>query len=245
VTGYPAQTVLHDPASRQRRAAKILAILRQALGEDLAASRALDIGCASGLITRYLAPHLRWIIGLEYDPQAVARADTAGQPHLLFVRGDAAHLPLADGAADVVICAQVYEHVADPEAMVAEIARVLRPGGVCFFSGPNRWALMEEHYRLPLLSWLPRPWADRYVRLAGRGDAYRERPQSYWALRRLWRGFEWQDYTLDMIRRPEAYHCAPELGRLAWISRLPAGFLRALRPLYPNYNWILRKGVAE
>jgi hypothetical protein len=43
------------------------------------------------------------------------------------------------------------------------------------------------------------------------------------------------------LRQPETYHCAEELGRLRWISRLPVVVLRALLPLAPNWNWVLRK----
>mgnify|MGYP005847909837 CR=1 FL=1 len=161
---YPAAVGIYDAGSRQAKADKILAILRAALGDRLASCRCLDIGCASGLITRGLAPHLRWAIGLEYDPQAVARMDATGADNLLFLQGDAAHLPLPDDAVDLVVCAQVYEHVGDAQALAAEVERVLRPGGVCFFSGPNRLDPIERHYGLPFVSWLPRPLADAYLR---------------------------------------------------------------------------------
>jgi 2-polyprenyl-6-hydroxyphenyl methylase/3-demethylubiquinone-9 3-methyltransferase len=49
---------------------------------------------------------------------------------VLPVQGDAHALPLAEGAADVVVAGEVLEHVTDLERVVAEIARVLRPGGI-------------------------------------------------------------------------------------------------------------------
>jgi len=244
---------LHDPVQRAAKAAKILAILHDALGPDLSALRTVDVGCATGLITKELAPHLRWILGVEYDADALRRASGACAsgacaagvrgPNLLLVRGDAAALPLPDAAVDLVICAQVYEHVGDSEALAAEVYRVLSPGGVCLFSGPNRLDPIERHYGLPLLSWLPRPLADAYVRLAGRGPAYAERPRTWWGLKRLWRRFGIIDYTLAALRDPQRYAVADELGRLAWVGRLPVPLLRALRPLYPNYNWVLRKAA--
>jgi SAM-dependent methyltransferase len=171
--------------------------------------------------------------------------DTDGVPNLLYIRGDGCELPMADGAVDLVLCAQVYEHVADAERMAAEIHRVLRPGGICLFSGPNRLDPLERHYGLPFLSWMPRHWADAYVRLAGRGDAYRERPRTYWGLKRLWRGFERRDLTPEMIRYPMTYHCQDELGKLSWVSRLPGWLLRLLAPFYPNYNWVLIKRAGD
>ena len=53
--------------------------------------------------------------------------------------------------------------------------------------------------------------------------------------------FAVQDFTLEMIRHPAEYSCAEELGRLAWVGRLPERLLGALRPLYPNYDWVLHK----
>jgi len=241
IAASPAHLRLHDLASRQRKANKILAILQATLPGDMSAVCCLDVGCASGLITRLLAPHMRLVIGLEYDPESVALMDVGSLPNLLYIRGDAASLPLSDASVDLVLCTQVYEHVADAEGMVAEIRRVLRPGGVCLFSGPNRLDPLERHYGLPFLSWLPRRWADVYLRLTRRGDAYRERPRTYWGLKRLWRGFERVDFTAEMIRHPATYHCQDELGGLSWISRLPGWLMRLMTPFYPNYNWVLIK----
>jgi len=232
---------LHDPGQRAAKADKILAILHAALGPDLSQLRALDVGCASGLITYALAPHLRQIVGVEYDAAELRRATPSAPANALLVQGDAAALPLADASVDLVICAQVYEHVADADALAAEVYRVLTPGGVCFFSGPNRLDPIERHYGLPFLSWLPRGLANAWVRRTGRGQAYAERPRTYRGLRRLWRQFDINDYTLAALRDPQHFCVADELGRHVWVSRLPTPLLRALRPFYPNYNWVLRK----
>ena len=68
-----------------------------------------------------------------------------------------------------------------------------------------------------------------------------ERPRSWWGLKRLWRGFTLQDYTVAAIRDPLRFQVVDELGSLAWVGRAPLWVLRALLPLYPNYNWVLRK----
>ena len=56
--------------------------------------------------------------------------------------------------------------------MAAAIARSLASEGVYYLTTNNRWWPMEGHFGLPFLSWLPRPWADRYVRFMGRGSRY-------------------------------------------------------------------------
>jgi len=238
--------VLWDKASRKRKAAKIWAIL-QRVGppEKFAALRCLDVGCGSGLIAQALAPHFRQVLGVEKDSRFMGSWRVLQGPKLQFLRGDALHLPLADASVDVVICAQVYEHVDDAQVLVQEIRRVLTPGGICFFSGPNRLALIEEHYKLPFVSWLPRSWAGAYLRLFGRAEYYAERPLTYWGLRRLWEGFQWRDFTWEMIRLPEEFFCVEELRIAPWLKWLPGWLLRLLRPFYPNYNWLLVKPAEE
>lgn len=84
----------------------------------------LDLACGGGL----LAPHLRGYrhVGLDLSPTAVRVAARHG---VTAVQGDVLRLPFADEVADVVVAGEVLEHVADPAAVVAEAARVLRPGG--------------------------------------------------------------------------------------------------------------------
>ena len=241
VSRRPPEGILHDPVYTARKAAKILAILEEAVGPRLAGCVGLDVGCAAGGITAGVAPALGAMLALDYDAEHLAHAPAGRDPALAFVRGDAQRLPVADGSVDVVVCAQVYEHVADAGALVAEIHRVLAPDGVCLFSGPNRLDPVERHYGLPFLAWLPRPLADLVMRLTGRGARYPEHPLTYWGLRRLLRGFAITDYTVAMLCDPERYRCAEEMGGALWVRRVPRAFLALLLPFYPNYNWILRK----
>ncbi|WP_316524491.1 methyltransferase domain-containing protein [Kitasatospora brasiliensis] len=97
--------------------------------------RALDIGSGTGSETQVLAAAVApegHAVGVEPNPglRAVAerRAAEAGSP-ARFLEGDALALPLPDADADVVWCERVLQHVTDPTRAVAEMARVLRPGG--------------------------------------------------------------------------------------------------------------------
>lgn len=236
---------LHDIDARWRKAQKILAILKTSLGTSLDVASCLDVGCASGLITRALAPHLGHIIGLEKDTDAVAHIGHPSPNNLLFILGDAEYLPVHNASFDLVVCAQVYEHVADAQVLVSEIFRVLKPGGACFFSGPNRLDIIERHYGLPFVSWLPQRIADAYIRAMGKGVSYSEHPRTYWALKSLWSSFTRVDFTWKIVKSPEDYACVAELGRLVWLRYLPEWLLRLLTPFYPNYNWMLFKPSRE
>jgi len=234
----------HDSryASRSCKSEKVLAVLHDFLGVDLSTYTCLDIGCSQGGITHQITPHFRWTIGIDPDQGAIQDAvRSSHSENIGFAIASGYLLPFPEHSFDVVICAQVYEHVLDQPGLAREIWRVLRPGAICFFSGPNRLAFMEEHYWLPLLSWPPRPLSNLYMRLFQRGNFYDAYPLFYWQIRDLWRSFIINDYTLTLIHEPHRFATGSRLGKFAWVSRLPTWLLRMFTPLYPNYNWILVK----
>ncbi|MEU7059479.1 methyltransferase domain-containing protein [Streptomyces sp. NPDC046197] len=100
-----------------------------------AGERALDVGCGTGSQTRRLADAAGPegdVLGIEPNPglRAVAeeRAAASGSP-ARFTDGDALALALPDASVDVVWCERVLQHLTEPDRAVAEMARVLRPGG--------------------------------------------------------------------------------------------------------------------
>lgn len=109
----------------------------------------VDIGCGGGLLAPYTAGYRH--VGIDLVGSALGRAAARG---VVPVAADGARLPLADGVAHVVAAGEVLEHVADVDAVVAEVARILRPGGVVVFDTINatrfaRIALVTVAERLP------------------------------------------------------------------------------------------------
>ena len=96
-------------------------------------AKVLDLGCGQGNTTRCLADTLDpdLCIGLEYDPALVDYAQTRphNPPSVRFQQGDATQLPFPDASFDVVFCRYLLIHMADPERVVREMLRVVRPGG--------------------------------------------------------------------------------------------------------------------
>nr|WP_290667126.1 class I SAM-dependent methyltransferase [Ardenticatena sp.] len=228
-------------APRWRKAHKIITILQDTYPAPLDTARLLDVGCGNGAITNALAPYVAEIVGTDIDWRLVTEAKARAAENATFVQSDGARLPFADATFDVVVCAQVYEHMRNRPALVHEIERVLRPGGYCFFSGPNRLAVLEEHYWLPFLSWFPQPLADAYVRLTGRGQAYDVWPMTYWHLRKLWARFAMIDYTPQLLHAPERFGVEDELGRFRFLAYIPFSFWQKVAPFLPNFNWVLVK----
>lgn len=84
-------------------------------------------------------------------------------------------LPFPDNDFDIVLYNHVIEHVGETEQQLAhlrEIRRVLKPHGILYVAVPNKWTLIEPHYKLPLLSWLPLSFSSFLVRATGRGTWY-------------------------------------------------------------------------
>jgi SAM-dependent methyltransferase len=97
----------------------------------LGPGRVLDLGCGIGHSYELLAP--RETVGLDRDPGALA-----GQARETVV-GDMRVLPFADASFASVVSVHSVEHVPDAERVVAEVVRVLEPGGVAVFVTPNRF----------------------------------------------------------------------------------------------------------
>jgi SAM-dependent methyltransferase len=128
--------------------------------------RVLDLGCGAGrhafeayrrgarvvaadLDVKELPPVNAMLAAMRDAGEAAPPAAAAALP------ADATRLPFADGSFDAVIAAEILEHVPDDVAAMAEIARVLRPGGTAAVTVPAWlpervcWALSREYHEVP------------------------------------------------------------------------------------------------
>ena len=121
----------------------------------------VDVGCGEGQVARVAADAGMTVVGL--DPAAtqvrVAR-ERAGGP--VYLQGSATALAVADGVADAAVACLVFEHIVDVDAALAEVARVLRPGG--------RFLFLLNH---PLLQTPGSGWID---------DQVLDPPEQYWRI---------------------------------------------------------------
>lgn len=103
--------------------------------------RVLDVGCGGGYLSEQLAELGCEVTGVDASVPSLeaARRHAASQGLRIDYReGRAEALPFADASFDVVCCCDVLEHVDDVGAVIAEIARVLKPGGLFFYDTINR-----------------------------------------------------------------------------------------------------------
>lgn len=100
--------------------------------------RVLDVGAGTGHTAFALASKAAAVTGLDLTERMIGSARKLaaerGLSHVEFIVGDAARMPFADAGFDLVACRFAGHHLADPDAAVAEMARVLRPGGRILFA---------------------------------------------------------------------------------------------------------------
>jgi ubiquinone/menaquinone biosynthesis C-methylase UbiE len=98
-----------------------------------AASIILDVACGPGIITAALAPRAREVIAFDLTPEMLAKARQrcaeAGLTNVTFREGSANDLPFPDASFDTVVTRLSVHHFQDPQRPLAEMARVLKPGG--------------------------------------------------------------------------------------------------------------------
>ncbi|MDP9393045.1 MAG: class I SAM-dependent methyltransferase [Actinomycetota bacterium] len=116
-------------------------LLRREL-RNLAPGVAVDVGAAGGGNTRVLRDAGWRAVALEYGPDG---AEVARGRGLTAVRGDATALPFRSASVDLVLAFDVLEHLQDDAAAVAEVRRVLRPGGTYLVAVPADMALWSAH----------------------------------------------------------------------------------------------------
>jgi ubiquinone/menaquinone biosynthesis C-methylase UbiE len=237
------QTKMLDEHQRRAKGAKIVAVLTHFLGrDDLAGLRVLDLGCSTGFISHELHRAGASVTGVDIDEPGLARARDRFGGSIPFVCADGEALPWPSGSVDAVVFNHIYEHVVDPDAVLAEIRRVLRPSGVVYLGLGNRLGIMEPHYKLPFLSWLPYAWADRYVALSGRATRYHERFRTRAGLRRLCRGLRVWDYTWTVLAEPARFAAGDMVP--ARLAAAPPALWKALAPIIPTYVWVGTPGPA-
>jgi ubiquinone/menaquinone biosynthesis C-methylase UbiE len=103
---------------------------------DVAPAHVLDIGCGEGQLSRLATgvPGVRQVVGVDPTKAqltaALARQPAAGRPGAPgYARGSASALPFPDGSFDAAFACLVFEHIEGTAGALAEVGRVLRPGG--------------------------------------------------------------------------------------------------------------------
>ena len=105
----------------------------RALGHLLPALDVADIGCGEGYLTVETARWARSVVGIDRSDEVLERAKALAArrrvSNVQWKKGDLAPLPLHDASVDIALLSQALHHAVEPEDALAEVVRVLRPGG--------------------------------------------------------------------------------------------------------------------
>ena len=97
------------------------------------AERVLDVACGPGLVAAAFAPHVASVIGVDLTPAMLARGagivNERGIANVAFALADVERLPFPGGCFDRVVSRRAFHHFPDAARVLAEMARVCRPGG--------------------------------------------------------------------------------------------------------------------
>jgi 2-polyprenyl-3-methyl-5-hydroxy-6-metoxy-1,4-benzoquinol methylase len=204
----------------------------------------LDIGCGIGGIAANIAPYVKSITGIDPEPWPEWSDFQEQYPNLQFSHESIESLSLTDNSIDIIICNQVYEHVPNPQYLIAEIYRILKPGGYCYFAGPNLLFPIEPHVFWPFVHWLPRPFAVKLLCICGSKGILDAYSTHYWKLKKWLSHFEITNAVPVIIQNSEIY------GKSSWLkpfwlwrflSYIPSSVIHAMTWLSPGFVFILRK----
>lgn len=105
----------------------------------------LDVGCGTGYLLELLKNRQEAdYYGLDLSPRMLAEAGARLSGSVSLTEGGADHLPYADAFFDVVTCVQSFHHYPYPEAAMAEVLRVLKPGGYYILSDTGYSGLLKR-----------------------------------------------------------------------------------------------------
>jgi len=130
----------------------------------------LDLGCGPDPLSQSFQQTALRLVGLDKEKRYVKQARKS--LFLELILGDGTALPFKDGSFTFILCNDVLEHVRDDVTLMKELLRILGHNGAAYIQCANKYQIIEPHFLLPFLSWIPRPLANIYVKIAHKGKSY-------------------------------------------------------------------------
>nr|WP_320161283.1 class I SAM-dependent methyltransferase [uncultured Methanoregula sp.] len=131
----------------------------------------LDVGCGKGGVALLCAMRGAVVSAFDNDKDeiniAILRAEQSNLRNINFFANDAERIPFQDNYFDLVIASSVLEHVHNLDAIIKEMTRVTKVGGICCISCPNPIFPREAHYKIFLIPYLTKNMQTFYLKIRG------------------------------------------------------------------------------
>jgi ubiquinone/menaquinone biosynthesis C-methylase UbiE len=241
-----SQPKLYDIQNRVQKANKTISVIQDYFTNNTSKSLAnlvlLDIGSSTGIMSNEYSKHFKKVFAIDIDSDAIKFAEENFSSNKLeFVESSVEDLKYKNEKFDVITCSHIYEHVPDANKLIEKIYDLLKPGGVCYFAAGNRYKVIEGHYKLPFLSFFPKPISNIYLKLTGKGSVYYENHLSLPKLQNLVSEFETIDYTQKIINYPSRFSANELIHDSSFRHKIIKFLSKYFYFFIPTYIWILLK----
>jgi len=234
--GRNSHVVFDNRLAKAKKIEKIIELEKKIRSEQ----KLLEVGTGSGGIAFYFA---------NYHQQKVFAVDVIDNRQFRdgynFQLVTDTKLPYEDNFFDIVISNHVIEHVGEKQQQqehLDEIYRVLKPDGLLYLAVPNRWMLVEPHYQLIFLSWLPKKYRSTYLKKVKNIDFYDCEPLEKNELENLLRttGFQHKNYCIEalniFVREEKAYK-----GLYCIFKWFPSWMLKKMVGVIPTLIYLTKR----
>ncbi len=227
-----AHPIILDEENRKRIAPQIMSVLKNSLPKfNFKTASVLDLGCSAGINDKYLVDNFQHIDGIDIDKNAIkfAKKEMGGKK-LSFSPFDGKKIPFPNKKFDLIIFRRSFEYAREPEKLVLEMARVLKPSGIVYFEVNNR--LFPVHIFPIFIKKLA-------FNLTGKKIYYFSRDPNFWQLKKLFKKFQSIQMTPLIVKNPVRYNFSQQTFGLKIGKYFPLWFLKLLEPFFPSFIWLL------
>jgi len=241
-----------------RRGQNIIKCFKEELTKKDGQVKVLDIGCDNGLYIFLLNSfiefkNMAYFYGIDISPCAIYLAEefkkTLGMNNVTFEVGDAEDLKLQSSYFDIVIGAELIEHLTNPDNFLGQLIKVLKPGGLAIITTPNKNNLVHKLGKIPLFffkNWKP---ASRYGDISKPGCGYGHisvKGLNEWIKIIKWHGFEIEGIKRGSLFFGGAkYDAHPLFFAISLILEIILDYLPFTHNLTENITFKLRKPYSD
>ncbi len=127
----------------RRRFGKVTALIDRLPPKE--ASRALDVGCGSGMFSHYLAGNGWSVTAIDASPEMIEQARASDATHTIqFLNDTIESVALASNSFDLILCLSMLEYIEEDEAAIQKFFQLLKPGGSLVISVPNKAGMLRK-----------------------------------------------------------------------------------------------------